>query len=139
MGFGLDHTNTAKKLDFETFCRIKCFFEFYTLSAPELKRIWFKILNPTGGSFVTVTEMWDLFERFARGQSTNEPNIVTRTFADKLINLLKLEDCFTPESHVCMTRLRQAIDNDTFDIELFNQMIKQDNTLEVWSANHCLE
>ena len=30
-GFGLDWSNENSKIDFETFCKIKCFLEFFTI------------------------------------------------------------------------------------------------------------
>ena len=45
-GFGLDASNNNAKIDFETFCKIKCFLKFYTLKEEELVKIWIKIINP---------------------------------------------------------------------------------------------
>jgi hypothetical protein len=45
-GFGLDTSNNSSKIDFEIFCKIKCFLKFYTLDEKELNKIWIKIINP---------------------------------------------------------------------------------------------
>lgn len=45
-GFGLDWSNENAKINFDTYCNIKCFLEFHTLEEKDLLRIWIKILNP---------------------------------------------------------------------------------------------
>lgn len=81
-GFGLDWSNENAKIDFDTFCRIKCFLNFYTLDEQSLIKMWVKILNPQQNKYKEVDEMKDLFERFARGRTLKTPTLVSSTFAE---------------------------------------------------------
>jgi hypothetical protein len=76
-GFGLDWSNENARIDFECFCRIKSFLNFYTLSDDELIKMWIKILNPHAVTIVPTTDMKDFFERFARGRTLKEPTLVS--------------------------------------------------------------
>lgn len=55
-----------------------------------------------------------------------------------MIEILVLEGCEDPENRdqILMSTLKSKLEDGTFDIELFNQMIKHDCNYDVWSANH---
>jgi hypothetical protein len=65
--FGLDWSNENAKIDFEMYCKIKCFLTFNTLEESDLVKIWIKILNPSSVIVQNYEQFFDLFERFARG------------------------------------------------------------------------
>ena len=64
-------------IDFEMFCRIKCFLKFQTIDEQDLIKIWIKILNPQQSKYLEVGEMWDFFERMARGRTLISPTLVS--------------------------------------------------------------
>jgi len=84
-GFGLDWSNENAKINFDTYCNIKCFLEFHTLEDKELLKIWSKILNPQSLAICTKDEMIDLFERFGRGRMLDNPTLLSMTFAKHMI------------------------------------------------------
>ena len=81
-GFGLDWSNANAKIDFDTYCNIKCFLEFHTIENKDLVRIWCKILNSQSLSICTKEEIIDLFERFGRGRMLEKPTMISLTFAN---------------------------------------------------------
>ena len=101
-GFGLDWLNENAKIDFDVFCSIKCFLDYYTLEDKDLIRIWVKILNPQSLAICTKDEMIDLFERFARGRMLDNPTLISSTFAKHMLELIGLEGCMIDENRVDM-------------------------------------
>ena len=119
-GFGLDWSNENAKIDFDTYCNIKCFLEFHTLEDKELLKIWSKILNPQSLAICTKEEMIDLFERFSRGRMLDNPTLISMTFAKHMIQLFEMEGCMIDADRVDMAKLRHKIEDQTFDTSLFN-------------------
>ena len=46
--FGIDISNTASKIYWEQYIKLKCFLHFFTLQKAELISFWVKILDPHG-------------------------------------------------------------------------------------------
>ena len=67
--------------------------------------------------------MEDFFERFARGTLQEQPTLITTTFAKHMIDLFKLEQCLVDYDRIDMIKLQVKIEDGTFGIELFNQLI----------------
>ncbi len=65
--FGIDISNEYSIIEFENFCRINSFLKYQKTSPSDLIKIWVKILNPLSIPVITVLDMTDFFERFARG------------------------------------------------------------------------
>ena len=123
------------------YVKIKCFLKHYTIELDDLKKIWLKILNPSNMHSMPKVQLLDLFERFARGRIQSEPILVSAKFSENMVELLEKEGCENPEEPNCilMPNLVNCFENGTFDIELFNQMIKNECQFRVWSINHEFE
>jgi hypothetical protein len=92
-GFGLDVSSPNTKVQFPFFCRLKAFLVFYTIEEAELVRVWPRILNPASAKTQSSEEVWNFFERFSRGNSLAEPTVISRTFANQMLELLAMEGC----------------------------------------------
>jgi len=90
---GVDSSNKNAVIDFPTFCRINCLLKYLTIGGSDLIKIWIKILNPLGVNTVSKDDMIDLFERFARGSMTEQPTLISHTFALNMLELFKMEGC----------------------------------------------
>ena len=64
--------------------------------------------------------MIDLFERFSRGRMLENPTLISMTFAKQMIQLFEMEGCMIDAERVDMAKLRQKIEDKTFDTFLFN-------------------
>ena len=136
--FGIDYKDTSTRIDFEMYVRIKCFTKYYTISHEELIKIWMRILNPSSMVSIPKDDLMDLFERFARGKIQSQKILVSAHFSENMIALLTAEGCENPEEpkDILMSEINKKLVDGTFDIELFNQMIKTECSYLVWSANH---
>ena len=58
-----------------------------------------------------------------------------------MIKILEMEDCSDPDhpDHILISSIVNKLEDGTFDIELFNQMIKNECNFRVWSKNHEFE
>lgn len=79
--------------------------------------------------------MIDLFERFGRGRMLDNPTLISMTFAKHMLQLFEMEGCMIDADRVDMAKLRQKIEDQTFDTSLFNQLIKNDCSYMVKSRN----
>ncbi len=66
--FGIDYNEPTAEISFELFCKIKSFFDYYTLDDQQLTGLWLKILNPQTAPSLNVSEQQCLYERFCRGK-----------------------------------------------------------------------
>ena len=103
--FGVDGSNKNAIIDFQAFCRINCLLKYHTISGLELIKIWIKILNPAGVNTQNRDEMVDFFERFARGSMTEQPSLISHTFALHMLELFEREDCIDELDRVDMNML----------------------------------
>ena len=115
--------------------------ELYTLESPELEKLWLKALDPVGCAMVPVEEFQTFLERIARGSMSEEATAVSSVFSESMVTLMELEDCISDNRHnmdrcVDMAKLRAKIQSKVMDVELFNQLLKQDCLFEVKSINH---
>ena len=135
--FGIDFKDESSRIDFDMYVKIKCFLTHFTIEIDDLKKIWLKILNPSNMASLAKDHLMDLFERFARGKIQSEKILVSAKFSENMIELLEKEGCENPEEPNCilMAEVSKCLDNATFDIELFNQMIKTECQFRVWSKN----
>ena len=55
-----------------------------------------------------------------------------------MIKILEMEGCTDPEhtDDILISSILENLENGTFDIELFNQMIKNECNYRVWSKNY---
>ena len=79
-----------------------------------------------------VGELWDVFERLARGRTLIKPTLVSKTFADQMMNLFELEGVVEQQTSgqdsdvdfmdmpVYMHALECKLEEGTFETELFN-------------------
>lgn len=102
---GIDGSNRNALIDFSTFCRINCLLKYHTIDGPELVKIWIKILNPSGVNTVSKDDMIDFLERLARGSMTEQPSLISHTFALHMLDLFKIEDCLDELDRVDMNML----------------------------------
>jgi hypothetical protein len=56
-----------------------------------------------------------------------------------MVHLFELEDLFIDADRVDMQKLKVKMSDGTFNPQLFNQMIKNDCTFFVVSANHKID
>ena len=146
--FGLDTSNDNVRVEWPHFLGLKCFLELFTLGTEELEDIWLKALDPRGLALVNYDEFFTFMERIARGSLSEEPTEVSKQFAYLIMKLLQLEDCYTHTINIdegekadvdCM-KLKQRIKVDkTIDVDIFNQLLKQDCLYKVKSTNYDLD
>ena len=88
-----------------------------------------------------IEEFKDFLERLARGSMSESPTAVSQTFVTELINLMKMEQCLCDQdTKVDMHKLRDKMEvEQSIDVELFNQMLKQDCLFKVESTNYQTE
>ena len=141
VAFGIDYKDKNSRIDFDLYVRIKCFMKYYTISVAELKKIWLKIINPSAALCLPKDEVMDLFERFSRGRIQSKKILVSAQFSENMIEILTSEGCLNPENDqdIMMEVVADKLDDGTFDIELFNQMIKTECSYCVWSKNREFE
>lgn len=122
MAFNMYEGDANARIDFELYVKIKCFLEGQTLDFNEKVATWMKIINPIQSSTLEKKELWQFFEKFARGKMQDEPILVSQVFADKMINLFELENMEDPSSpdHIVVSLLREKILDGTFSIDLLN-------------------
>ena len=139
--FGIDYKDENSRIDFELYVRIKCFVKYYTISKEELIKIWMKILNPINNVSLPKDELEDLFEKFARGRIQSQKILVSVRFSQDMITLLVNEGCENPEDkrEILLDAIKQKLEDEVIDIELFNQMIKTECSYRVWSVNQEFE
>lgn len=139
--FNIDPKDPNSRIDFDMYARIKCFMKYNTIPKDELTRIWIRILNPSSLLTIPKEELQDLLERFSRGRIQSQKILVSATFSEQMIKILEMEGCTDPENadEFLVSAILAKLDNGVFDIELFNQMIKNECSYRVWSANHEFE
>ena len=54
------------------------------------------IVNPGQSATLEKKELWKLFEMFARGKMQEEPILVSKQFADNMVELFELEGMEDP-------------------------------------------
>jgi len=118
--------------------------EIYTLESPELEKLWLKALDPVGLSMVPVKDFQTFIERIARGSMSDEPTAVSSVFSESMMTLMEKEDCVSDNRHsmdrcVDISKLRRKLQTKVIDVELFNQLLKQDCLFEVKSINHRID
>lgn len=118
--------------------------EIFTLEGPELERLWLKTLDPVGCSMVPVEDFQTFMERIARGSMSDEPTAVSSVFSESMMALIELEDCISDNRHssyscVDIPKLGRKLQTKVIDVELFNQLLKQDCLFEVKSINHRID
>ena len=135
--FNIDPKDSNSRIDFNLYVRMKCFVKYYTIPTDELIRIWIRIINP--GSLVSLPkeELMDLLERFSRGKIQSQKILVSATFSEQMIKILEMEGCTDPEhtDDILISSILEKLEDGTYDIELFNQMIKNECNYRVWSKN----
>jgi len=62
-------------------------------------------LNPKGVNTLSKDEMMNFLERFARGSMTEQPSLISHTFALHMLDLFKMEDCLDELDRVDMNLL----------------------------------
>lgn len=93
---------------------------YHTLPNNELQKIWVKILNPKSNVVAPYSQMFDFFERFARGSMQESPTLISKTFAAQMLDLFEKEGCLPTRDKVDMKILASRISDGTFEIHLFN-------------------
>jgi len=90
------------------------------MQKPTLIRLWQKIINPTGTTYILKQEFTDFLERLARGKISVEPLLVSEDFARKMMQLFEHLRCFEPASElVNLTKIKQLLDDEVVDVYLF--------------------
>jgi hypothetical protein len=68
-----------------------------------------------------VSELQDIFERFARSESLSKPTLVSDTFGRQMVKILKYEGCLVDDDQrVDLKALRARMEDGTFEAKLFN-------------------
>ena len=136
--FNIDPKDPNSRIDFDLYVRLKCLMRYYTIPNEELKKIWMRIINPSSVVSMPKEELQDLLERFSRGKIQSQKILVSATFSEQMIAILEYEGCTNPEvpEDILISSVLARLEDGTFDIELFNQMIKNECNYRVWSKNH---
>ena len=93
--FGIDISNTASKIYWEQYIKLKCFLHFFTLQKAELISFWVKILDPHGIRHINRGKMQDFLEVLARGSMTESQTLVSKEFSIKTLKLFEAEGCLS--------------------------------------------
>ena len=84
--------------------------------------MWMGFIDPYNEGFVQAQPLRILFEQLARGRYNAEPTLVSLGFCTAVIAALRLG---TKNNIINTVNVRKAFENDTIDIELLNQTLKQ--------------
>ena len=69
-----------------------------------------------------------------------KPTLISKTFATKMLQLFELEGCKQEdENKFDMKLIADRIEDGTFPVALFNQIISDDCNFEVYSRNHVID
>lgn len=134
--FGIDTSNEGVRIEWDQFLSLKCFLELFTLGSDELETIWLKALDPRGLALVPLEQFQTFLERIARGSMSDQPTAVSTAFSSSMMELMHAEGLFSVSgTSIDIRKLAKALRENVIDVELFNQLLKQDCLFEVKSAN----
>ena len=138
--FGIDTSNDNVRVEWDQYLSLKCFLELFTLRGEELQNVWLKALDPRGLAIVPKKEFQNFLEQLARGAMSESPTAVSEVFSQEMMRLMQLEDCMTENGqNIDMHNLRKKIKDGVIDVEIFNQLLKQDCLFKVESVNHKID
>lgn len=81
-------------------------------------------------------QMFEFFERFARGAAQPEPTLVSTVFAKHMLDLFKEEGCLSEDGkYLVFKRVVDGLKQSVFEVELFNQLISAECMFIVKSKN----
>ena len=85
------------------------------------------MLDPRGLSVVDKQDFLSFLEKMARGAMSESPTAVSTVFSEAILKLMVLEDCLTETGKgIDMHKLGDKIRSGVIDVEIFNQLLKQD-------------
>ena len=75
-------------------------------------------------------------ERMARGSMSETPTAVSEVFSQSMMKLMTSEECLTDKGdYIDIKKLREKLETRVIDVEVFNQLLKQDCIYFVESTN----